>query len=379
MIDYIGRHVKRFESGKAGSLSLSSCGYDWGISCGSYQLTLRWGNCINFLKKYFPSESASLYFSTHMKDFASKTWPGGAYCSSPEVVRSTWIRCYNTVGADKFFEYEHDYIKSQYYDVVKKLIKDYIDLDALNDRAYQECFWSWAVHRGPHGAKNEFLSVLEENGITISEIRGVQYIKLFDLIYDKRYATNSFERYGRGKDSEREALRPLLNTYDDEPETPTAPIDPPKEKADPIFNPIAGAVRIILRNDTLNIRSYPDFGDNVIGSLSYGDTCRVKAITEDGNWYALTDNGFISASKKYSQFYPDVIFQSAPSEQFPYLVRVSCDTANVYKDADFKSKVNCTVSKNGVYTIVSEKNGFGKLKSGAGWISLTDGSFKKLR
>lgn len=51
--DYIGKYVKKFESGSKGSLALSSCGNDWGLSCGSYQLTLRWGNCIRFLKNTF--------------------------------------------------------------------------------------------------------------------------------------------------------------------------------------------------------------------------------------------------------------------------------------------------------------------------------------
>ena len=40
-VDYIGKYVKKFESGSKGSLALSSCGNDWGLSCGSYQLTLR--------------------------------------------------------------------------------------------------------------------------------------------------------------------------------------------------------------------------------------------------------------------------------------------------------------------------------------------------
>ena len=32
----IGEYVKQFESGDKGSLSFSSCGNDWGLSCGSY-------------------------------------------------------------------------------------------------------------------------------------------------------------------------------------------------------------------------------------------------------------------------------------------------------------------------------------------------------
>ena len=62
MNDYIGKYVKRFESGNTESLTLDSCGYDYGLSCGSYQLTLRYGNCIKFLRKYFPNESQTLYY-----------------------------------------------------------------------------------------------------------------------------------------------------------------------------------------------------------------------------------------------------------------------------------------------------------------------------
>ena len=127
MNDYIGMYVKQFESGDLGSLAFSQCGNDWGLSCGSYQLTLRWGNCINFLKKYFPKESAGLSYSN--QDFQSKHWPGPRYSSSPEAVKVIWKKCYNKVGADKFFEYEHEYMKQNFYDKIKEKIIDYIDLD----------------------------------------------------------------------------------------------------------------------------------------------------------------------------------------------------------------------------------------------------------
>jgi N-acetylmuramoyl-L-alanine amidase len=42
----------------------------------------------------------------------------------------------------------------------------------------------------------------------------------------------------------------------------------------------------------------------------------------------------------------------------------------VRKGAGIGYKVTTTVKKNEVYTIVQEQNGWGKLKSGAGWISL---------
>lgn len=53
-----------------------------------------------------------------------------------------------------------------------------------------------------------------------------------------------------------------------------------------------------------------------------------------------------------------------------YKVKVTADVLNVRAGAGTNYKVVTTVKKNQVYTIVDEKNGFGKLKSGAGWISL---------
>lgn len=53
-----------------------------------------------------------------------------------------------------------------------------------------------------------------------------------------------------------------------------------------------------------------------------------------------------------------------------YLVRITADELNVRKGAGTSYAINTVVKKGGVYTIVEEKAGWGKLKSGAGWISL---------
>ena len=205
MTDYIGKYVKEFESGSKGSLALGSCGYDWGLSCGSYQLTLRWGNAINFLKKYFPDEAKDLYFKA-TKDKTSKTWPGANYCSSPASVSTIWTKCYNKVGATKFFEYEHQFMEDNYYKPIKNKVKDLIDLDTVN-RAFQECFWSWAIHRGVSGANKEFRACL--GAYKPSHYKTEQ---LFDLIYDERYANAAYNRYKKGyAGGEREKLRSLLN------------------------------------------------------------------------------------------------------------------------------------------------------------------------
>ena len=53
-----------------------------------------------------------------------------------------------------------------------------------------------------------------------------------------------------------------------------------------------------------------------------------------------------------------------------FTVKIICNELNIRQSADFNSKVVGTVKKGEVYTIVEEKNGLGRLKSGAGWISM---------
>lgn len=53
-----------------------------------------------------------------------------------------------------------------------------------------------------------------------------------------------------------------------------------------------------------------------------------------------------------------------------YLVRITAGTLNVRNGPGTSYDVVTQVKKGDVYTIVKEKNGWGQLKSGAGWISL---------
>lgn len=53
-----------------------------------------------------------------------------------------------------------------------------------------------------------------------------------------------------------------------------------------------------------------------------------------------------------------------------YTVKITADVLNVRTGPSTSYAVATTIKKNEVYTIVEENNGWGKLKSGAGWISL---------
>lgn len=61
-----------------------------------------------------------------------------------------------------------------------------------------------------------------------------------------------------------------------------------------------------------------------------------------------------------------------------FKVRIKCAALNIRKSADFNSTVVGTVKKGEVYTIVEEQNGLGKLKSGAGFISMGSAYVEKI-
>ncbi len=72
--------------------------------------------------------------------------------------------------------------------------------------------------------------------------------------------------------------------------------------------------------------------------------------------------------------------QEAPSKNF--LVKITCDKLNIRSAAGTSSKVVGTVSRGEVFTIIQTKKvgsvEWGRLKSGAGWISLKAGYSTKI-
>ena len=54
----------------------------------------------------------------------------------------------------------------------------------------------------------------------------------------------------------------------------------------------------------------------------------------------------------------------------PYLIEVTATVLNIRKGPGTNYAITGTIKNKGVYTIVEAKNGWGKLKSGVGWICL---------
>lgn len=61
---------------------------------------------------------------------------------------------------------------------------------------------------------------------------------------------------------------------------------------------------------------------------------------------------------------------SSDSSTSTFKVKVTVNELNIRAGASTNFKITGTIKDKGVYTIVEESNGWGKLKSGTGWISL---------
>jgi hypothetical protein len=89
--------------------------------------------------------------------------------------------------------------------------------------------------------------------------------------------------------------------------------------------------------------------------------------------YKVLNNAIKTAKEKGAEY---KVFNNAGKQVYPeinsfkpYLVQVT-DILNVRAGAGTNHKINTVIRDYGVYTIVEEKNGWGKLKSGMGWICL---------
>ena len=84
--------------------------------------------------------------------------------------------------------------------------------------------------------------------------------------------------------------------------------------------------------------------------------------------HADCDHWFSIHGRTMNQFRN--LVESILGQSTKYLVRITTDVLNVRKGPGTDYQVVTQVHRGDVYTIVNVHNGFGQLKSGAGWICL---------
>lgn len=106
-------------------------------------------------------------------------------------------------------------------------------------------------------------------------------------------------------------------------------------------------------------KSIEEVAKEVIAGKYGNGEARKTAITNAGYDYA-------SVQAKVNE----IVNGSKTSSFTAYKVKVTTSALNIRSGAGTNNKVVGVIRDRGVYTIVDEKSGWGKLKSGAGWISL---------
>jgi hypothetical protein len=86
-------------------------------------------------------------------------------------------------------------------------------------------------------------------------------------------------------------------------------------------------------------------------------------------WFANTACPGDYLYNKYSEIAAEVNKRLGSGFE-PYLAKVTVDVLNIRKGPGTNYGIAGTIHDKGTYTIVEEKNGFGRLKSNVGWISL---------
>ena len=125
--------------------------------------------------------------------------------------------------------------------------------------------------------------------------------------------------------------------------------------------------------DVLNIRSGPGTSYPVVGRISetVGKKNKYTIVEERSGWGRLKSGaGWISL------IYAKKEDEAAQSSTFiPYLVTTTCDVLNIRSgpgtNYPVTGKISETAGMKNSYTIVEERSGWGRLKSGAGWIKLS--------
>ena len=166
--DYLGRISRPFESGTKGPTAVEKDKWanDGGCSCGTYQMTWKSGSAKRFW-----------------------TWSGYAdkygNASDPSTLMSLWKKAAEE-DPDAFFAKEHEFIYENYYVIAVNDCKKKSNFDPdTHSRAMQECIWSWAIHRGPQSAANDFSKCIKNAGI--GDPQKADENTLVKACYDYRY------------------------------------------------------------------------------------------------------------------------------------------------------------------------------------------------
>lgn len=231
--------------------------------------------------------------------------------------------------------------------------------DGLNDKNYFEAVYKEACELTAYLCRIYDLNPLGTvtyNGVKVPVILCHQDSYKLGLGSNHSDVYHWFNKYGKTMDDVRKDVDNILK---ENGSTSGTPIDGPT---------ITPSYQDIKVGDVITLDASATYtSGQTIPQWVFKSTLYAREIRSDSIVFSTLKTGAITGvvAKKY------VSKKANGTAVFnPYLVIITTDVLNVRSGPGTSYKINTTVKKNEVYTIVSEQNGWGKLKSGAGWISL---------
>lgn len=230
--------------------------------------------------------------------------------------------------------------------------------DALTDREYFEKAYKEAVELTAYLCKTY---KLDPKGTVDYAGQKIPVILCHQDSYKYKVGSNHsdvyhwFNKYGKTMDDVRNDVYKLLNP----PKADPTPVTPPTTTT----NLAVGDV-VTLSKDAKWISG------KTIPAWVFNSTLYARVIKGDNITISTLKEGAVTGTVNKKYVTKKGATTTTPTTNKEYKVQVTADSLNVRSGPSINYKVNVVVHKGDVYTIVEEKNGWGKLKSGAGWVNL---------
>ena len=156
---------------------------------------------------------------------------------------------------------------------------------------------------------------------------------------------------------------------------------PQPQPSQPSPQPSTGKFKVgnynnyVVTTDSLNVRQQRNGGSALLTTIPKGTKVYVRYVMYQDN--SATPKGALWGGVSYNQKDGFINLNYvkpyvAPSgNAVKYRVRINTAVLNVRKEPNASSRIATQVRSGEVFTIVEEKDGWGKLLSGAGWINLS--------
>jgi hypothetical protein len=281
--------------------------------------------------------------------------------------------------------------------------------DALTDKAYFDKVYKEAVEITAYLCKMYNLNpkgTVTKNGVKVPVI--LDHTTSCSLGFGSNHGDvkHWFSRYGKTLNDVRNDVAKLMGESDSTPSTPTTPSTSTMYRVRKAWKDAASqkGAYTVLENakkccDQAGAGYYVFDGNGKVvypaegaisANLKEGDV--IELVSGATYWDGKAIPSWVFKSKLYCRGFrggnkDNVIFSTLKTgaitgvvnkkhivgheEEFkPYIVRVTVDVLNIRAGAGSNYALKGTITDRGAYTIVEEKNGYGRLKSGAGWIYL---------